>query len=443
MSAMTFGNPWHGTMTPAGLVLADTTLKTSMTGTDTAGAPKTFTYAYVGDAAVGHTYYHKVPGLPTPDTPTNLSSIGGEFKNDVILSGLTRRYSPFVYNGGVAQNEWLHYGDDGRWRKLAITTTTYGPKTQTVEIRRKGLWGDIGGTLPTENVLIATLVLTHTSPVSWVFPLFTPLDVSFDGRAITVGRTDITSGSFSSIISEGFWDETKQKYLAAWRIDINAACTSATDTLVWQIELPIKTPFVNPPTLFEATGAIFWTGGFPGTWNYFQPFHGEFWGSELAESFYTERLLGTAFAPDGSLHVLIWEYDHYKENSHWLVDGTAYLGFSSGVDPDPPASPFPNNSGSSHSNLYPYSQSSTIVSTTTIDVRSDATVLHSMDHTATKPMWSEAMTNNVFNLKHSSQSVGRFGPGVADVGNVTPPVFGSFNPRDGAVHTSATPIGFI
>ena len=181
MSAMTFGNPWHGTMTPAGLVLADTTLKTSMTGTDTAGAPKTFTYAYVGDAAVGHTYYHKVPGLPTPDTPTNLSGIGGEFKNDVILSGLTRRYSPFVYNGGVAQNEWLHYGDDGRWRKLAITTTTYGPKTQTVEIRRKGLWGDIGGTLPTENVLIATLVLTHTSPVSWVFPLFTPLDVIFDG----------------------------------------------------------------------------------------------------------------------------------------------------------------------------------------------------------------------------------------------------------------------
>ncbi|MBP8788787.1 MAG: hypothetical protein KBH41_15195 [Azonexus sp.] len=441
MSAMTFGNPWHGTMTPAGLVLADTTLKTSMDGTDTDGSPKVFSYAYVGDAAVGHTYYHKVPGLPTPDTPTNLSSIGGEFKNDVILSGLTRRYSPFVYNGGVAQNEWLHYGDDGRWRKLAITTTTYGPKTQTVEIRRKGLWGDIGGTLPTENVLIATLVLTHTSPVSWVFPLFTPLDVSFDGRAITVGRTDITSGSFSSIVSEGFWDETKQKYIAAWRIDINAACTSASDTLVWQLELPIKTPFVNPPALFTATGPVFYTGG-PSTFSYWEPYEGHFWGNDFRERFQTERLLGTAFAPDGSLHVLIWDYDHNYENKYWYNAGTTSRG-SSGVPMTLPPSMFPTSTKPTPNFSYPFTQSWTQVNDTQIDVRSNATVLHSMDDTATKPMWSEAMTNNVFNLKHSSQSVGRFGPGAADVGNVTPPVFGSFNPRDGAVHTSATPIGFI
>lgn len=442
MSEAILGNPWHGKMTPSGLVLADNTLKTAMAGTNASGGQTTYPYLYVGDDAVGHTYYHKTPGLPEPITPFSLASIGGEFKNDIVLSGLTRRYSPFVYGSGIAQNEWLHYGADGRWRRMSMTVVTFGPKTYTVEIRRRGIYGSIGGSDTDENVLIATLVLTHTAIVNWVVPQFPALDCSVDGRSIVLMRTDVWGGTFSSLKSESRWDEYQHNVVAAWRIDIDGAATTATDTLVWQVELATEVPFVNPATSYTSSGPIFWTGA-PTNWEYFEPYHGEFWGSEFSEHFTTERLVGVAFAPDGTLHLIRWTYDHNAENSHWFVDGTVYRGHGSTIDPVPPASAFPTSTAPTPSDLYPYTESHTRVNDYTIHVVSNATILHTLLSTDPGPIWSEIMTNNVFNLRNSSQSIGRFGPGAADVGNVTPPVYASFNPRENAVHSSPTPIGFI
>lgn len=443
MSEMQFGNPWHGKTTPAGLILEDLALKTSMAGTDAAGAPKTFNYIHPGDAALGHTYYVKIPDLPTPTTPANLAAIKGEFKNDVVLSSLLKRYCPFGYETGLGQNDWLHYGSDGIWRKMRLVFIGQTTTSHTIAIYRQARWGVIGDPISDANTLIATITLTHTAPVPYRLAYFPPLDARFDGRQIVVTRTDSWGGALDMATSEGKWDnDAHLSIVAAWRIDIDETASTATPTLVWQMALPETASIPMPPSYSVATGPVFYTG-VPNAWEYWEPFEGHSYVS-VGQSFSTKRLVGAAFSPAGDLVLMEWVYSHVMQPIYFEKTGTMYRGSSSGATPVLPATTFPIAGGAPAHASYPSTSVRQEIHEYVIDVRLNGSVALSLLPTTTWPIYAVAMTNNVFDVSNSAASFGRFGPGAADVAEISySPRYASFNPRANAVLTSPTPVGFV
>lgn len=435
---ITFGNPWHGRMTPGGLVLADATLKTTMDGTGPTGAPYIFNYYGQNYHDLAYTYYVKQPGLPTPVTPGALALMGGEFKNDAVFTGSIRRYSPFSTRG-LGSNKWLHYGSDGVWRKLSLSYVTEGPVSHTMRIYRQGAFGHVGEDAYTENTLIAELTFTHTSPVPYSFASFPPLEARFDGRQIIVTRKDQWGGALDSVTSDGKWNNnTQPAIVAAWRVDIAADAGSASVTKIWEVADPDTTFTAEPADYSWPTGDIFYTGG-PYSWRYWVPFARVSYG-RYGETFRCKRLLGAAFGPDGELHLIEWDYAFDYPPIYWDITGTHYLGTSGGVDPVIPALPASYGTSSE----YPSTSVKHDVKTYTITVKDNGVLKHTLSSSDPYPIFSAQLTNNVFDLRHAAGSLGRFAPGVADTApSAVTPLYASFNPRTSTILTSATPVGFV
>lgn len=448
MSDVVFGNPWHGRLTPSGLVLADATVKTAMAGNNAAGAAVSISYKYPGDTATGNTYYVKTPGQPVPVTTPLLSAIGGEFKNDAIFFGTGKRYSPFSTKSMLGTNDWLHYGSDGKWRKLRLEIVSTGLTSHVVRISRRGEFAQIGKPTVTENTTIAEFTLEHTAPVSFNSATFPALDASRDGRSIVVTRWDYWSATISTLKSQDKWvSDTHQSIVAAWRIDIADDAGSATFTKVWQVAVAENTVTPLPDSSYWATGPVFVVRNGTGpvySWQFYEPYAGTRY-SSYGEEFYTTRLVGCAWAPDGTLQLIEWRYEHNFAPRYSHVTGVvARGGAASETEPPLPATSFPRTELPYPSPDYPSTTESDWTEFYEITVYANTTLLHTMDPDDDWPVWSERMTNNVFHLRSDAVSVGRFGPGAADVSAVAlSPLYASYNPRSNTVVSSTTPIGFV
>lgn len=451
MSDLIFGQPWHGRLTPGGLVLADESVKTTMAGTDATGAAKTFNYLWSGTNVSGATFYHKVPDLPVPTTPTALVAIGGEFKNDCILFGDSKRYSPFAGSAGLSGQEWPHYGSDGVWRKMTLVVTATGAQSNEVKIYRGGRLFTLNAGDTNASTLIATMTLDYTSAVGAGSPILSAPDVRFDGRQIVVTRRDTWANPIDPAYSTPWNNATQRGIVAAWKIDIAADANSATATRVWQVEA-VESGSSLDRTHLVSTG-MFYTGS-PGNWVYHETYSGIRQGG--ADSWCTiKRLVGAAYDPTGNL-VLI-EYTHHRDSvgAAAYTEGTVTHSTGYTLDPVLPAQrpDVIGGTGSyfgTHDPDYPYVQIDKPWGTTyenpikAIVVDGATSTIATLTTPLNPALYATPITNNVFDLHNGAVSKGRFGPGGSDVSDSTlSPRYASYNPRTNSVHTSATPIGFV
>ena len=114
-----FGQPWHGKLRPGQIELQPGTPVSSVSFDGITAAVQPV------DGNLGHTRYHKAPGLPVPPVDAALAAAHGALTEDFILYSEKWRYSP-VSSAAllINENEWLLYdGTAGRWRKMAIGFT--------------------------------------------------------------------------------------------------------------------------------------------------------------------------------------------------------------------------------------------------------------------------------------------------------------------------------
>lgn len=104
MSEMRLGNPWHGAYSAAGLTLAGGMLHTEW---------------MPSSSRPGDTHYVNF-GMPAAPVPlAHEAAQGMVWKNDMVLTGLNKNWSPI--NGlAIGQNAWIYKASDGTVFKLSI-----------------------------------------------------------------------------------------------------------------------------------------------------------------------------------------------------------------------------------------------------------------------------------------------------------------------------------
>lgn len=440
------GQPWHGKLTPAGLVLADSSVKTAMQGTDANGNPKTFNYIWSGDAYMGDTLYVKTPGMPAPTTPASMAAIGGEFKNDAVLFGVLRRYSPFSGGVGLTALRWVHYGADGVWRRMELTRSVDSLTQVTVVIRRRGPFLSIGGG-PAENTVIATLTLTTDIGAGVMqADLAVPgIDARFDGRQILVTRWGMSADPSDPLLGYAPWNSSdKLGIVAVWRIDIPDTCDTATVTRIWHRTADVYSES-RVRTNLVSQGVVVTGGPYPTAWEYWEDFEGVL---QTAPDTHTEfsRLVAASFMPSGTISLVEYRYNNDYTGSSRRVRGRIYKGSGVSVTPNPPAQSPPITAEGNWVPVYPGEEILEQYPSGpdyTISLTRNGTVIHVFDTPGNSPIYASRITNNVSSLIDGSVSIARVGPDVIDMSPSSfAPLYASYNPRTSTVHTSATPIGF-
>ena len=447
-AAMAFGNPWHGRLQSDGLVVSGGVLVTEIQGHGASGAA--IPVPYVAPELLenlGHTYYYKQPGIAAAETPAAITALGGEFRNDAIFFGSKRRYSPFSGTGMLGKYEWLHFGEDGKWRRMSLHTVSVSGVETVVDIYSGEQFGVLNKTDSTTATLVARLTLAGRACSD---PLLSEIDVRHDGRQIVIcllgkwaNALDAESETPDNVV---FNNATIRAIVAAWRIDVAADLASASATRLWVAEdLGIENTGVE--SWMEPTGGVVFED-IGGVRYFFQPVYEKstVYGGSV---FSMERLIGSAFSADGALHLIKLKYRRERA-FQWLEE----WGFVSRGSVLLPSSYVPDGVVASGV-LAPLVRDDTNWPVTSImhndpppytyvrDVVSNSVTLKTISGNSASALHAEELTNNAFDLRDSAQSLCRLGPGCIDDSIMTGSVFGAFNPRTGTVHSSGSAIGFV
>lgn len=439
------GNAWHGRLGPVSLTLADDAEITSIPSGNGVTVVD-----YVPPAPtenLGHTYYFKTPGIGVANTPESILAAGGEFKNDAILFGDRRRYSPFCHAGMLSAHQWLHFGHDGKWRVMSLREITVSGPSSVVEIWAGDQFGVINREAPAQSVLVAQLTLTGRSCSD---AMLSEIDVRHDGRQIVVcllakwpNAFDSGSDTPASVV---FDNASVRSVAAAWRIDVAPDLLSASASTLFVAEDPVsEVAGVSPWS--EPTGPVVWEDEL-GLRKFFQPFYAR----ETVNGgsrFLLERLVGAGFSADGTLHLI--KFKHLRERQvQWIEHfgfvsrGTALLP-TNYVPPSFPGGDFvpPFQLGDPD---WPYStlmHNDPPANSSVSEVLSNSIVLTTLSGSSASALHAEAMTNNVFDLRDTAVSLARIGPGCIDNTPMSGTIYSSFDPRTGSVQTSLEQIGFV
>lgn len=115
MSEVTWGLTWHGEyaneLSGPQLTTPDAHVLTSANG------------ILALPSFPGSTRYIKRPGLPAPVSPAAVTSVGGAYRNDMVLFGTTRRVSP-KSTYGFGADRWIYFDSTGQAWKMFVTSTT-------------------------------------------------------------------------------------------------------------------------------------------------------------------------------------------------------------------------------------------------------------------------------------------------------------------------------
>lgn len=433
MTAVLYGNPWHGQLTPAGMIPAGGSLVTSVQGNNAAGGETTFPYVPpVTGENLGFTYYYKQPAIAAVVTPSAVTSTGGQFMNDAILFGNRRRYSPFGGGAMLGDRQWLHYGADGKWRIMSLTVVSLGSETTIVQVFRGGQFGVINKEVAAESTMLAELTLAGRVCSNTVL---SDVDARYDGRRILVhlrGKwTNLVDASSPSGSPPPYENQNERAIAAVWRIDVADDCTGATATRIWLAADPVGAGAYDR-SWYEPAGALYFEAG-----RYYQPFSG-IYQLEFDFNYSFERLVGAAFAADGTVHLIKYVYTSALIGAWSDVTGHSDQGVTP-VEFEP------------HGGDLPFIKSGTgvfvphaAVVSYNIEIQSNGAVLKTMTALPDPPLYAVTLTNNAFELRDSGQSLCRVAPGCIDdtaISGTSP--FVSFNPRTGTVHSSGADIGFV
>lgn len=434
MTTVLFGNPWHGTLTDSGMTPDGGTLLTSVEGNNGSGGTTTFDYiAPVVGENLGNTYYYKQPEIAEVDNPDLIAESGGELKNDAILFGSTRRYSPFGGDPMLGLRQWLHYGSDGKWRKMALSIVSLGSETTTVRVHKHQQFGVMNKEVVAEDSVIADLTLSGIVCTSTVL---SDVDARYDGRQIIVyllGKwTALSDPSIGGTVPP--FDNYNERAIAAvWRIDVPADCTSATATRIWAAALGSGEGSFDRSWYVPAGDLYFDSGNN----HYYQPYSGIYQG-DFDYVYSVERLIGAAFDAEGTIHLIKFLYQSTKIGVWADVSGDSDQGFTP-VEFTPRGGDLPfTKPGTFSSTSHPTEV------TVSIDIKSNSTVLKTISGLPDPALFAFPITNNAFDLRSSSASSCRVGPGCIEdsvISGDSP--FASFNPRSGEVVSSDSPIGFV
>lgn len=434
MSAAIFGNIWHGQLSDTSLTLADLTELTSVSGNNSSGGTTTFDYIPPAfDETLGHTYYYKQPGIATASTPAVVSAAGGEFMNDAILFGSFQRYSPFGGGSMLGRNKWLHFGADGKWRKMSLATISVGDGTApSVRVNLHEQFGVINKEIEAETTALADFSLSGKLVSS---PSISDIDVRRDGRQIIFHLLGFWTNEIDNNTGYIPFDNYNYKAIAAtWSIEISDDFSSVTATRVWLAEA-IDYVGTFDRTWWEPNGDLYLEGG-----KYYQPVIGIKQG-QFDGIFLLERLVGAGFDAAGTLHLVKYSYRTDLIGVWTVVAGDADQGYT----PTPfvaRASPDPTWKND-QSDILEYHPTTVSYS---IEIESNSSVLKTISSQVDPPPYAVVKTNNTSDLRQPSLSLCRVGPGCIDDSTVAgsgSSLFVAFNPRAGTVHTSSAPIGFV
>lgn len=448
-SSMAFGNPWHGRLTGDGLVVSGGVLVTDIQGHGASGTAIPVPYVAPGLLEnLGHTYYYKQPGIVAAETPAAIAAIGGEFKNDAIFFGSKRRYSPFSGTGMLGKYEWLHFGEDGKWRRMSLHVVSVSGMATVVEIFSGEQFGVLNKTVSTTATMVAQLTLVGRACSD---PLLSEIDVRHDGRQIVIcllgkwaNALDAESETPDHVV---FNNATIRAIAAAWRIDVAANLASVSATRLWVAEdLGIENTGVE--SWMEPTGGVVFED-IGGVRYFFQPVYEKDTVSG-GSVFSMDRLLGCGFSADGTLHLIRLRYRRERA-VQWIEE----WGFVSRGSAALPTSYIPGGVVAGGA-LYPLVRGDTNWPVTSVmhndpppytyvrEIVSNGVTLKTISGNGVSTLHADPLTNNVFDLRDTSQSICRLGPGcIDDTAIAGPSPYASFNPRAGLVLSSTNPIGFV
>jgi len=449
-----FGNAWHGQLGPSALQLAD---GTQMVAAPSGSSEPPVPYAAPGFGEnLGSTYYYKTPGIGPATTPPAVAAIGGEFKNDAVFFGSNQRYSPFGLGGVGQANAWLHYGADGKWRRLFFVPVSIGWQSMVVDVVCDDRpFSEINRPAPAAHRVIARLSLPDV-PYDIIYDreLSYNITVRHDGRQIALCLWGKWANSASH--PEVYNNSTVRSIAIAWRIDIAEDLSSASAVQVWAVDdkgMVIADPVVTEQLV--PTGPVAYVE-IEGWRYYFQPVYmlyinGAEWSTTI------ERLVGVGFSADGTLHLSKFTFSEGPLSVWSELWGHVELGVylaSSGYVPvglPPVSDPLPESYVYAYENtglnivpppvIVRHNYPQTIL--VRREVSSNGVVLKSISDPNFPKVNVQEATNNVADLRIPGQSICRVGPGCIDDSIMTGSVFGAFNPRTGTVHSSGSAIGFV
>lgn len=463
MSDMKFGNIWHGRLSAAGLTPEGGAEITAVTANNGAGGTTTFNYISPAMLEnIGHTYYYKQPAIAEVTTPTLISAAGGAFKNDAILFGNLRRYSAFGGGGLLGERCWLHWGSDGKWRKMSLGIVSTGDgSAPVISITRHEQFGLINKAAPYEATQLAEITLSGKTVSD---PQMSEIDVRHDGRQVVIhlrgkwtNMTDPGAASLPSTQTVPFDNSAQRAIAAAWSITISDDCASASATRVWLAENP--TPTIQHWGHWETVGPVFVSPLYPYSdpvAKYYQRVRGAHSVSPNI-SWVAERLVGIGFDRFGALHLVKYKYSSDVVGA-WgeLLSGATAVGFSAtdvldltpyntpnaeGFYEAPPIAPEYNTGvPETSSELHPQQVSFSI------SIESGGVTLKTFSSPLDPPPHAVMKTNNASDFRQPSQSICRLAAGCIEdftISGTGEFVFVAFNPRAGTVHSSSSPIGFV
>ena len=454
---MKWGNALHGRLTPDGLRLNSGTIIDSVSSLGMSGVPQVFSYIPPNG---GDTRFLKNPSLPAPETPDQLKAIGAEYRNDCILFGVDRRYSPFCEAGLVNERQWLHLGTDGRWRKMSLQIDVVGGEVNTVSVIRHEVFGELNKFTAAESTVLTELNLVGASCYG---PEIVDVDVRHDGRQIVVLLYGFLAPFYDPAVVSGVWEQSGQKTIVAgWTIDVNMECTAATASRFYLIEQP-TTWAEEVPDSYAGSGDPYLVvkpeGGDPHLQEAFWYQHVL---KELAHNvfhFKFERLIGASYSADGTLHVVKYRYESTKAAAHFKYDGTwlivrraiwvYFSGTTSGwvyVGPgEAPPSVAVELRGTYDLANYPLTEIPVpAVTTFTISVEDNGTEIKDFEEPPAPVVYGKRLTNNVFELRNDARSLIRAGGGASDLTEIEGAVsHASFDHRSGQLLSSATVVSFV
>lgn len=463
MSDMKFGNIWHGRLSASGLTPEGGAEITTVTANNGAGGTTTFNYISPATLEnIGHTYYYKQPAIAEVSTPTQISAAGGAFKNDAILFGNLRRYSAFGGGGLLGERCWLHWGSDGKWRKMSLGIVSTGDgSAPVISVTRHEQFGLINKAAPYEATQLAEITLSGKTVSD---PQMSEIDVRHDGRQVVIhlrgkwtNMTDPGAASLPSTQTVPFDNSAQSAIAAAWAITVSDDCTSASATRVWLAENP--TPTIQHWGHWETVGPVFVSPLYPypePVAKYYQRVQGAHSVSPNI-SWVAERLVGIGFDRFGALHLVKYKYSSDVVGA-WgeLLSGATGVGFSAtdvldltpyntpnagGFYEAPPIAPEYNTGvPETWSELHPQQVSFSI------SIESNGGTLKTFSSPLDPPPYAAMKTNNASDFRQPSQSICRLAAGCIEdftISGTGEFVFVAFNPRAGSVHSSSSPIGFV
>lgn len=461
MSDMKFGNIWHGRLSASGLTPEGGGEITAVTANNGAGGTTTFNYISPATLEnIGHTYYYKQPAIAEVSTPTLISAAGGAFKNDAILFGNLRRYSAFGGGGLLGERCWLHWGSDGKWRKMSLGIVSTGDgSAPVISITRHEQFGLINKAAPYEATLLAEITLGGKTVSD---PVMSEIDVRHDGRQIVIhlrGKWTNSSdpgASYTTPASQDvpFDNSAHHAIAAAWSVAISSDCTTVSATRVWLAESP--SPVASNRGHWETVGPVFVSPIYNGP--YYFEYYQQVVGYRTISPDVTwtfERLLATGFDRFGTLHLVKYRYhSNVIGTVSTLVSGAIFVGFNStdtldltsyntpgvdGVYPAPvPRDPYYTGVAVTWANT-PYSVSFNI----SID---SGGAIKTFSAPLDPPPYSVMKTNNASDFRQPSLSICRLAAGCIEdftISGTGEFLYVAFNPRAGSVHSSGSAIGFV